>query len=307
MTTDNIIHSPRHLLIGMGMVIIAALGFSSKGILIKLAYALGVQVDAISVMAIRMSIALPFFLFFAIRQSHSNKQFAMTARDWTDVFLLGFIGYYLSSLLDFSGLAYISASLERMVLYLYPTIVVILTAIMGRRAMHRYEILALIMAYAGMALMFLNQQSLPNIDIWKGTSLVFAAAVSFSIFLVMGQGVIKRLGPQRFTSYTMSVAALFTLVHYFAIHDVQQFTHLPFNFYMIGIFMALFCTVLPAYMMNEGIHRIGANRAALISSAGPVMTLVLAYLVLNEILTPIQLGGMAMIIGSIYIVGKSHR
>jgi len=294
-----------HILIGIGMVIVAALGFSSKGILIKLAYALGLGIDAISIMAIRMLFALPFFMFIAIRASVNSKRIAMTAKDRLDILFLGFIGYYLSSLLDFSGLAYISASLERMVLYLYPTLVVILTAILGRRRMHRFEILALLIAYAGMGLMFLSDHTMMNADILKGAGLVFAAAISFSVFLVVGQGVIKRLGPQRFTSYTMSVAAVFTLVHYFIEHGLQLYKH-SLNFYLIGLFMAIFCTVLPAYMMNEGIHRIGANRAAIISSAGPVMTLVLAFVVLGEVLTSVQIGGMLMIVGSIYIVGKSR-
>jgi len=307
MSTDSV-SSPQpsnHILVGVGMVIVAALGFSSKGILIKLAYALGVEIDAISVMAIRMLFALPFFVFIAIRSSIYSKRAAMTTKDWLDILFLGFIGYYLSSLLDFSGLAYISASLERMILYLYPTIVVILTAMLGRRRMHHYEVLALLVAYTGMGLMFISDHSMMNTDILKGSSMVFAAAISFSVFLVFGQRVIQRLGPQRFTSYSMSVAAVFTLVHYFIEHGLHLLGH-SMNFYLIGLFMAIFCTVLPAYMMNEGIHRIGANRAAIISSAGPVMTLVLAFVVLGEVLTPIQMGGMLMIVGSIYIVGKSH-
>lgn len=307
MSTDSLA-SPQpsnHIIVGIGMVIVAALGFSSKGILIKLAYALGVEIDAISVMAIRMLFALPFFVFIAIRSSIYSKRAVMTTKDWLDILFLGFIGYYLSSLLDFSGLAYISASLERMILYLYPTIVVILTAMLGRRRMHRYEVLALLVAYTGMGLMFLSDRSMMNADILKGSSMVFAAAISFSVFLVVGQRVIHRLGPQRFTSYSMSVAAVFTLVHYFIEHGLQLLGH-TMNFYLIGLLMAIFCTVLPAYMMNEGIHRIGANRAAIISSAGPVMTLVLAFVVLGEVLTPIQMGGMVMIVGSIYIVGKGR-
>jgi drug/metabolite transporter (DMT)-like permease len=239
-----------------------------------------------------------------MRSNVGSKLTAMTTKDRLGIIFLGFIGYYLSSLLDFSGLVYISASLESMILYLYPTIVVILTAMLGRRGMHRFEVLALLIAYSGMGLMFLSDRSMMNADIIKGVTLVFAAAISFSVFLVVGQRVIQRLGPQRFTSYSMSVAAVFTLVHYFIEHGLQLH-RLSLDFYLIGLFMAIFCTVLPAYMMNEGIHRIGANRAAIISSAGPVMTLVLAYFVLGEVLTPIQLGGMVMIVGSIYIVGKS--
>lgn len=308
MKTDQVSsqQATRHQLFGMGMIIIAALGFSSKGILIKLAYALGLNIDAISLMAIRMLIALPFFIIIALRRPVDKQFTPVSGKDRIDILFLGFIGYYLSSLLDFSGLAYISASLERMVLYLYPTIVVILTAIMNRRRMQRYEMLALITAYAGMALMFLNQQTLLNADILKGSALVFGSAISFAVFLIKSQAVIARLGPQRFTSYTMSVAAIFTLLHYVITHGLELY-HLTLDFYLIGVFMAIFCTVLPSYMMNEGIHRIGANRAALISSAGPVMTLLLAYFVLGEILSTVQLLGMILIMASIYIVGKTGK
>jgi drug/metabolite transporter (DMT)-like permease len=289
--------------LGMGMVMLAALGFASKGILIKLAYALDQEIDAISLMAIRMLIALPFFLVVALHSSRSDKHTRMTWLDVLAILALGFLGYYLSSLLDFSGLAYISASLERMILYLYPTLVVILAALISRRRIRPYEQAALLIAYLGMLLMFITDRSGINADIIKGGGLVFAAALSFAIFMVASHGVINRVGSLRFTSWSMTVATLFTLTHYTVQHGMQLF-NMTSAFYLIGLTMAIFCTVLPAYMMNAGIQRIGASRTALVSAVGPVMTLILAYFVLGETLTLLQLAGITLIIGSIYIVGK---
>ncbi len=289
--------------IGMGMVMLAALGFASKGILIKLAYALDHDIDAISLMAIRMLIALPFFLLVAIQNSRTNMHARMTSQDILAVIALGFLGYYLSSLLDFSGLAYISASLERMILYLYPTLVVILSALVSRRRIHSYERMALLVAYLGLMLMFMTDSSASGNDVTKGGALVFAAAFSFAVFMVGSHGIINRIGSLRFTSWSMVVATLFTLAHYTAKHGVLLLD-MTSAFYLIGLVMAIFCTVLPAYMMNAGIQRIGASRTALVSAIGPVMTLILAYFVLDETLTAAQLIGIILIIGSIYIVGK---
>lgn len=289
--------------VGMGLVVLASLGFASKGILIKLAYALDQDIDAISLMAIRMSIALPFFLLVAVRTNGRSHQQRMTGLDVIAIIALGFIGYYLSSLLDFSGLAFISASLERMILYLYPTLVVLLTALLSRRRIRPYEQAALAVAYLGILLMFFSHPSGVNTDIIKGGSLVFAAAFSFAIFMLGSQHIISRIGSIRFTSYSMAVATVFTMMHYGLLHGVQLLG-MSSVFYLIGLTMAIFCTVLPAYMMNAGIQRIGASRTALISTIGPVMTLMLAYIVLDEQLTGLQLAGIVMIIGSITIVGK---
>jgi len=293
----------RPVLVGMGLVIIAALGFASKGIFIKLAYALDEDIDAISIMAIRMLLSLPFFLFMAIQTTRRHRQPGLTSQDVIAVLVLGFLGYYLSSFLDFSGLAYISASLERMILYLYPTLVVIITAMISKRKISRTERNALIVAYLGILLMFVSNQTGIGKNLLIGSVFVFASACSFAIFMVGSHGVIKRIGSVRFTSYSMTIAVLLTLIHYSVQHGMQLFS-LTMPFYIIGLVLAIFCTVLPSYMMNAGIHRIGASRTAMVSAAGPVMTLILANIVLNETLSLLQLAGMALILVSIYFVAK---
>ena len=286
---------------GVVFVIIAALGFSSKGILIKLAYAIDPRIDAISVMAIRMLLALPFFLFVALHIARKRETMPLLRQDVHAIVALGFLGYYASSWLDFTGLKYISASLERLILYLYPTFVVVLSAMYYRRVITHPERYALALGYAGITLVFVVDLRFDGVDVLSGGALVFAAALSYAVFLIASAHTIQRVGAARFTAYTMSIATLLTLTHYVFQHGVQleQFSR---EFYLLGLAMAVFCTVIPAFLMNAGIHLIGAGMTAMLSSIGPVVTIGLAYLLLDELITPVQLVGAALIIGSVLLL-----
>ena len=286
---------------GIVFVIIAALGFSCKGVLIKLAYALDPRIDAISVMAVRMLLALPFFLWVALRIARQRETAPLQRQDVFAICALGFSGYYFSSWLDFTGLKYISASLERLILYLYPTMVVLLSAGYHRRAITRMERHALALGYAGIALVFFVDLHFAGPDALKGGALVFIAALTYAVFLITSAHTIQRVGPARFTAYSMSVATLLTLIHYVVQHGVAL-THFPAEFYALGLAMAVFCTVIPAFLMNIGIQRIGAGMTAMLSSIGPVMTLGLAYFLLHEPIAPVQLAGTALIIGSVFLL-----
>lgn len=286
---------------GIVFVIIAALGFSSKGILIKLAYAIDPRIDAISVMAVRMLLALPFFLFVALRIARQQETTPLLRQDVHAILALGFLGYYASSWLDFTGLQYISASLERLILYLYPTLVVLLSAMYYRRAITHPERYALALGYTGIALVFAVDLRFVGVDVLTGSALVFAAALSYSVFLIASAHTIQRVGAARFTAYSMSIATLLTVVHYVVQHGVQlrQFSS---EFYLLGLAMAVFCTVIPAFLMNAGIQRIGAGMTAMLSSIGPVMTIGLAYWLLHKAIAPVQLVGTALIIGSVLLL-----
>ncbi len=203
----------RQAIIGCLFVLLGALGFSAKAVLIKLAYGYDHQLDAITLMLLRMAISLPFFLAVALWSAKGSAKTEAAQRlnrlDWLMIFGLGILGYYIASLLDFAGLQYISAGLERLILFLYPTFVVLFTAAIQRRAINRHQALALALSYAGMILVFVdNRAAMASSGLLMGSALVLASAITFALFL-MGSGMmVKRIGSTRFTAYSMTVACL---------------------------------------------------------------------------------------------------
>jgi drug/metabolite transporter (DMT)-like permease len=296
----------QHILVGCLFVLLAAFGFSAKSILVKLAYGYSHQLDAITLMLLRMAISLPFFLFVAVwsnRPSKISDSQRMRTQDW--LMVLGFLGYYLSSLLDFEGLAYISAGLERLILYLYPTFVVLLTAGVYRRAINRHQGFALVLSYAGILLVFVDRSLQSNSpSLLLGSSLVACSAMTFAIFMVGSGVLIKRIGAMRFTAYSMTVACVVTGLHFIIRHGGYPLD-LPASVYGLASIMAVFSTVLPSFLMNAGIQRIGAGSASIISSAGPIGTLILAFFLLGEVLTIAQLAGTVLVLIGVYVVSRA--
>lgn len=294
----------RHLLIGCALVLLGALGFSAKAIFIKLAYAAEGQIDAISLMALRMLFSLPLFLAVALWHNRQSPAAALTKKQWAALTVLGLMGYYIASYLDFIGLLYISAGLERVILFLYPTFVVLFSALLYRKGISLREIAALGLSYAGMLLVFIEQLSMESSGIWLGSSLVLAGAVIFAFF-TMGSGVMgRRIGSARFTAYTMTIASIATLVH-FAVNHGTALTGFSAEVYKQAMLMAVFSTVLPAFFMNAGIRRIGAGPASIISMIGPIATLALAFLFLGEAVTLPQLAGTVFVLAGVYVVSRA--
>jgi drug/metabolite transporter (DMT)-like permease len=300
----------QQIILGCLFVLLAAFGFSAKAILVKLAYGYSPELDAITLMLLRMAISLPFFLFVAVWSNRASVQISddqrMRARDWLLILVLGFLGYYLSSLLDFEGLAYISAGLERLILYLYPTFVVLLTALVYRKAINRHQGFALLLTYAGILLVYADYQIKSNSEkIFIGTAFVASSAMTFAVFLVGSGALIKRIGAMRFTGYSMTVACVITGLHFIIRHDGYALHLLPVNVYGLASIMAIFSTVLPSFLMNAGIQRIGAGSASIVSSAGPIGTLVLAFFILGEVLTIKQLAGTCVVLVGVYVVSRA--
>jgi drug/metabolite transporter (DMT)-like permease len=301
----------RQILSGCVFVLLAAFGFSAKSILVKLAYGYSPALDAITLMLLRMAMSLPFFLFVAVWSNWPSKQISthqrMRKQDWLMVMVLGFLGYYLSSLLDFEGLAYISAGLERLILYLYPTFVVLLTAAYYRKAINRNQAFALLLTYAGILLVYSDQKlQSNNPSLLLGSAFVASSAMTFAIFMVASGVLIRRIGAMRFTAYSMTVACLMTGLHFFIRHGGYP-SHLPISVYGLAGIMAIFSTVLPSFLMNAGIHRIGAGSASIISSAGPIGTLILAFFLLGEELTIPQLAGTLLVLVGVYVVSRGKH
>ena len=300
----------RNLVTGYALVLLGALGFSAKSIIIKLAYAANAEVDAITLLALRMLFALPFFLLIAFWRNKKSPDLPLDKKQWSVIIVLGLMGYYIASYLDFLGLQFISAGLERVIIFLYPTFVVLFSALIYRRRISARVGIALGLSYAGTLLVFIEQLTIASSGLLLGSGFVLSSAIIFSWF-VMGSGVMtQRIGSARFTAYTMAVASVATLVH-FAFQHSAALTRLPSlqyagweRVYSLALIMAIFSTVLPAFFMNAGIRRIGAGSASIISTTGPIATLVLAYMLLGEAITLIQLVGTFFVLAGVYVVSR---
>lgn len=292
-------------LMGCALVLLGAAGFSTKAILIKLAYAADGQLDAITLLALRMLFALPMFLIAAVWHQKKSAAPALDKKQWGIVIILGLMGYYIASYLDFLGLQTISAGLERLIIFSYPTFVVLFSALYYRRALTASVMIALGLSYIGIALVFIESLSLTSTNIVLGSTYVLSSALIFSVF-VMGSGVmVHRIGSVRFTAYTMTVASIATLTHFAFHHDlVRTISTIPLDVYGLSLIMAIFATVLPSFLMNNGIKKVGASSAAILSSVGPIITLALANSLLQETITNTQLLGTFFVLAGGLVVGR---
>lgn len=301
--TVNATSSHRSALTGAALVFLAAVGFSAKAVLVKLAYAYSPGVDAITLMSLRMLLALPFFTFAALWAARSGDATELTPREMAMVGALGVLGFYLAGLLDFAGLNYISAGLERMILFLYPTLVVLFSGLFFKRAISGGQGLALLLGYAGIALVFEGDAHAAAPHWLLGSGLIFGAALSFALYVVISGEWVRRLGSTRFTAYVMLSACLATVLHFALTHRLADL-NLPLRVYAVVLIMAIFCTVIPAFLLNAGMRRIGAGTTSIISSVGPVITLFLAYLLLDERLSAMQLAGTSLVIAGVLLGGS---
>jgi drug/metabolite transporter (DMT)-like permease len=301
--TNRNLLANRDALLGVVFALLAAIGFSAKAILVKLAYL--DSVDAITLLALRMVFSVPFFVGVALwaRQHHAEP---LNTHDRLLVLGLGLIGYYCSSFLDFLGLEYISAGLERLILFLYPTMTVILTAILYKRAIGSKVIAAMVLSYAGIALVFLHDIGTKEGGIVLGSSLVFASTLSYSIYLVGAGHAIARIGTMRFTAYAMVVASTASLLQFVVMRPMSALD-LPVRVYELSIAMAIFSTVLPVFLLSFAIRRIGSGSASLIGSIGPVSTIYLAYVFLHERISLLQIAGSILVLAGVLVISLSTK
>ena len=294
----------RDTIFGVAFALLAAVGFSAKAILVKLAYF--DHVDAVTLLALRMAFSVPFFIGVAVwvRYQHAEP---LSKHDWMLVLVLGLIGYYLSSFLDFLGLQYISAGLERLILFLYPTMTVLLSALVYRRAIGRKTLAAMALCYAGIALVFLHDAGMKQGgNVALGASLVFASTLSYSVYLVGAGHAIARIGAMRFTAYAMVVASAASLLQ-FGVMRPMSALDLPLRVYGLSIAMAIFSTVLPVFLLSFAIRRIGSGSASLIGTIGPVSTIYLAYVILNENISLLQIAGSSLVLGGVIIISMNSK
>ena len=287
--------------LGIFLVFLAAFCFATKGILIKLAYQY--PIDTISLLTLRMLFALPFYVGIVLNLARQKPPMQLTTRQWATLFLLGITGYYAASFFNFLGLVYITASLERILLFTYPTFVLLLNAIGFGRRVSRVQMLALGLTYAGILLAFVgNVGATVQKDVILGAFWVILSGLVYAVYLVGSDRMIARIGSQRFTCYAMMAATVPTVIHC-ALQNGLSLANYPMPVYTLGLGMGIFVTVVPTLMLAEGIKRIGSGNASIVGSVGPVFTIALSATVLNEVVSREQIIGTLLVLGGVLLIG----
>jgi drug/metabolite transporter (DMT)-like permease len=287
--------------VGIALAILAAFGFSFKAIFVKLAYPYGV--DAITLLTLRMVFALPVFLWVGLTASRGMP--ALTARDWMGIVVMGLAGYYGASVFDFLGLQYISAGLERLILFTYPTLTLIFGMALAQRLASRREVAALALCYLGIGAAFWHDLEFARdtATIWLGGGLVFGSAVCYAVYLTGSARLIARLGTARFAALATLVSTAAVLGHFFAVQPAAALVQ-PWPVYGYALAMGLLCTALPVFAQSAAIRRLGSPRVALVSMLGPLATIGFAGWLLAEPLSFAQLIGAALVIAGIALVSR---
>ncbi|MBX2895492.1 MAG: DMT family transporter [Cyclobacteriaceae bacterium] len=293
---------------GILLALLGAICFSTKAVFVKLAYR-DTEVDAISLLALRMIFSLPFFIISAAVSSSRQSNVRFTHKQWFQVALVGCLGYYISSLLDFLGLQYVSAGIERLILFIYPTLVLLMSAIIFKVKIKPVQWVALFITYVGLVAAFISEadvQSAQNKNFLLGSLFIFICAFTYAAYIVGSGRLIPIVGAAKFNSYAMSFASVGVLLHFFITSDVSL---LGFStpVYIYGFLMAVLSTVIPSYLVVAGIKRIGSDNAAIVGSVGPVSTIVMAYFFLAETVSMLQIFGTALILTGVLLVGKQKN
>jgi drug/metabolite transporter (DMT)-like permease len=285
--------------------------FSTKAIIIKMAFH-NTSTDAVTLLTLRMLFSLPFYIIVALWQTRKENYTPMSRRQWFILILLGLFGYYFSSLFDFMGLKYISAGLERLILFLYPSFAVLINAIAFRQRITKVQGWALLLTYMGIGIAYFGELKMDtgNPDFYWGSFLVFLCAISYAFYLAGSGKMIPVVGAARFTSYSMMVSTGAILLHYI-IRSIHAGNHLSggpalagsSTLYGYAIVLAIVGTVLPTFMISAGMKRIGSNNAAIISSIGPVSTILQAHFFLGDNIFAEQLIGTGLVITGVLLIG----
>ncbi|HSW21659.1 MAG TPA: DMT family transporter [Burkholderiaceae bacterium] len=293
-------HNPRFGS-GLALAAVGAIAFSGKAIIVKLAYRYGV--DAVTLIMLRMLFALPMFLVLAWWAGRGKPR--LSARDAWVVSALGFFGYYLASFLDFAGLRYVTASLERLVLYLNPTLVLLLAWLIYRRRVTLRQLSAMAVSYVGIALVFGHEMTLDEPDTGLGAALVFGSAVSYALYLVISSEEVKRIGSLRLTGLASSVACVLCIVQFLLLRPLSA-ADVATPVLWLSLLNAVVCTVAPIMMVMMAIERIGAPMTAQTGMVGPLSTISMGVLILGEPFTGWTVVGTVFVLAGIWMLARSR-
>jgi drug/metabolite transporter (DMT)-like permease len=293
-------------LAGALMVVAAAIAFSGKAIIIKLAYRHGV--DAVTLLTLRMLFSAPLFAILAWWAAHGPAVQPLAAPDLRAVLALGLVGYYLASYFDFLGLQYITAALERLLLFIHPTFVLFFSALLFGRRVTRRDVVAVALSYLGIGLVFGNDVLTQPGNVVLGSFWVLLSALLYATYLVGSGRLVARVGSLRFASYSGLVACAGVVAHYLvAAPERGLIFSQPAPVYGLALLMAAVSTVLPIVLTSEGIRRIGASHASIIASVGPIATIFLGFGFLDEPITAIQLAGAALVMAGVLAISLPRK
>ncbi|MDE3237238.1 MAG: DMT family transporter [Bacteroidota bacterium] len=298
-------HSGKHIsLAGFIIALTGAIFFSTKAIFVKLAFNT-VHLDAVTLLMLRMLFSLPFYLVIAIIESRKPGNMELSATQWFQIFLMGILGYYLSSLFDFIGLQFVSAGLERLILFLYPTFAVLINTFYFKTKLSAAQVIALLLTYAGIGIAFVGEMHLDtaNPNFFYGSFMIFLCAVTYSFYLVGTGRIVGNAGVSRYTAYVMLFATAGIFLHFLFTRKISSvvFTT-PVISYSLAL--ALIATVLPSFMMSYGMKKIGSNNVAIITSIGPVSTILQAHFFLGEKIITAQLVGTLLVVIGVILIGR---
>jgi drug/metabolite transporter (DMT)-like permease len=302
MQSASTVQHQRRYLYGILMAGVGSILFSGKAILIKLAF--GYSVNAETLLALRLLMALP--MFWAIYWWESRRK-PMNPLAWPDrfkLFFLGFLGYFLSSYLDFLGLQYISVGLERIVLYLTPTIVLLISYFVLHKVISRLQWYALAVGYLGVFIVFIQDASSTGISAWLGMVLVFGSACSYAIYMIGSGEMVQRIGSVRLVVYASTASAVFSLIQSSFYNPSAIFEQVP-AIYWLSLLNAGLCTVIPMLLIMIAINRIGSPLVAQAGILGPVSTIFLGYFILSEPITWIQISGMGLVMAAMWLLVRN--
>jgi drug/metabolite transporter (DMT)-like permease len=286
--------------LGPFLAIVAALGFAGKAIFIKLVYSASPGMDAVTLLALRMLFALPFFAVLYWAGARSEGAQPVSRRDLGILAALGFLGYYLASFLDFWGLQYISAALERLILFTYPAWILLFSACFLGQPLRARHLTALTLSALGLAVSFAADVR-DSVDLWKGSGLVLASSVVYAMFLIGSGRIVGRVGALRFSALAVAFSSFFVFAHFLVTHPPTALQQPP-RILWLCFLLGLVATALPIWWTLEAIRRIGPGRVGIIGTVGPVATIFLGHWTVGEPFTILQLLGAALVLAGVTIV-----
>ncbi|MFJ3058842.1 DMT family transporter [Herbaspirillum sp. NPDC087042] len=285
---------------GLVLAIVGAIFFSAKAIVAKLMYRY--QVDAVMVITLRMVFSFPMFAVVAVWKARTQPPLARA--DYLRILVLGLMGYYLSSFLDFLGLQYISAGLERLILFLTPSFVMLIAFFFFKRKVGWIEWAALLVSYFGTVLVLQHDLHAGGSDVILGSLLVLGSAFSYSIYLISSGELVRRVGAVRLVAYAMCVSSVACVIQFFVLRSPGELFTQAAGVYQLSLFNAVFCTVLPVFLTMVAVARIGAPTAAQAGLVGPVSTLFMGAVLLDEPITGIQLLGTSLVLAGMWLLSR---
>lgn len=291
-------------ILGVLLAGIGAIAFSTKAIFIKLAYQ-AEDIDSLSLLTIRMMFSFPFYVVVLVILWRMSK-LSISASDIFKIGFLSVLGYYGASYLDFSGLKYLTASLERLVLFIYPTFVVAINYFFYKKRITSNQLVAIGLTYLGLLVVFSDHLGdSENDQLLTGVALIVSSALAYSVYLIGSERLLKRVGVFTFTSIAMIVSGLAVFTHYLVENQEFEMLNYHTDTYYYGAAIAFFATVIPSFLISKAIALIGSSKVAVVSSLGPVSTVIGAWLFLGESVSiTLLIGGSLVVGGVMYLTRK---